>query len=123
MSKWQLNDTPTLRLPFGVPELPVLGRFVPPRLALTTAFDVFYKSDMFLDLDLDPNTRQRGHVLLDGRIAVSTLEDTLSIGVSVSNLTDADVFEYVTDSTFFPGGYMAFQEFQRNYAAEVRYRF
>ncbi|MGH7897245.1 MAG: hypothetical protein ACREQQ_04785, partial [Candidatus Binatia bacterium] len=102
--------------------LPVVGPLLPPRLAVTTALDVFYRSRMFLDLDLDPKTRQTAHALLDGRIGVSTLEDTLSVTVAVNNLADTDVFEYVTDSTFFPGGYMAFQEFQRNVTAEMRYR-
>jgi hypothetical protein len=42
--------------------------------------------------------------------------------VAVRNIANADVFEYVTDSTFFPGGYMAFQEFQRNVVGQVSYR-
>jgi iron complex outermembrane receptor protein len=123
VSEWQFNVTPTLRLPFAVAGLPAIGTLLPPRLAFTTAVDVFYRSDLFLDLDLDPNTHQDAYVLLNGRIGVSTVDDALSVNVAVRNLANADVFEYVTDSTFFPGGYMAFQEFQRNVVAEVRYHF
>ena len=81
------------------------------------------RSGQFLDQDLDPHTRQDAYVLLDGRLGISNLEETLSLSFAVRNITNADVFEFVTDSTFFPGGYMAFQEFQRNVSAEVRYRF
>ena len=85
--------------------------------------DILYRSGQFLDQDLDPHTRQDAYVLLDGRLGISNLEETLSLSFAVRNITNADVFEFVTDSTFFPGGYMAFQEFQRNVSAEVRYRF
>ncbi len=112
---WQTNVTPTLRVPFTVPHLP--------RLAFTTAVDILYRSGQYLDQDLDPHTHQDAYVLLDGRIGISNLEDTLSLTIAARNITNADVFEFVTDSTFFPGGYMAFQEFQRNVTAEVRYRF
>ena len=120
--KWQTNVTPTLRLPFAVPRVSLLER-LPPRLALSTAVDILYRSGQFLDQDLDPHTRQDAYVLLDGRIGISNVEETLSLSFAVRNITNADVFEFVTDSTFFPGGYMAFQEFQRNVSAEVRYRF
>jgi len=120
--QWQTNATPTLRLPFAVPRASLLER-LPPRLALTTAVDILYRSGQFLDQDLDPHTHQNAYVLLDGRIGISNVDDTLSLSFAVRNITNADVFEFVTDSTFFPGGYMAFQEFQRNYTAEVRYRF
>jgi len=63
------------------------------------AFDVFYRSDQFLDLDLDPNTRQGAFTIVNGRIGVSTLDDKLSVGVAVSNMTDTNAFEYVIDST------------------------
>ena len=122
VSEWQLNVTPTLRAPFALPEAATLGGWVPRDLALSTALDVFYKSDAFLDIDADPNTRQDGHVLLDGRVALATADDVLTFSVSVTNLTDEEVFEFLTDSTFFPGGYMGFQEFQRTWAAEVRFR-
>src|ERR1051325_2712689 len=120
---WQTNVTPTLRLPFAVPRLSLLERLLPERVALPTAGDILYRSGQFLDQDLDPHTHQDAYVLLDGRIGISNLDDTLSLTVAARNITNADVFEFVTDSAFFPGGYMAFQEFQRNVTAEVRYRF
>jgi iron complex outermembrane receptor protein len=115
----QLNATPELRFPFAVPALPFA---FPSRLTFTTALDILYRGDLFLDGDLDPNTRQGDYVLLTGRIGLANADENMSLNVAVENLTNADVMTFTTDSSFFPGGYMGSQEFQRNFYVEARYR-
>lgn len=118
--KRQFTMTPTLRFPFAIPELPLVGTWVPRDLAFTTAFDVLYRSAMFLDGDLDPEVFQGGYWMVDARSAVSTADDSLSFALSVKNLTDEKVFEFRTDTPLFPTGWNTFQEFQRVVAFEAR---
>jgi iron complex outermembrane recepter protein len=115
----QLNATPEIRLPFPTPWLSYFGVS---RLVFNTALDILYRGDLFLDGDLDPNTRQDDYVLLAGRLGIANADENLSFNVGVENLTNADVLTFTTDSSFFPGGYMGSQEFQRNYYFELRYR-
>ena len=56
--KTQLIVTPELRFPFHSPALPMVGELLPPQMAVTVALDVLYRSSMYLDSDLDPNTLQ-----------------------------------------------------------------
>ena len=114
--KLQLAATPELRIPFESP----LAR-LPRDLAARLAFDVRYRSAQYLDVDLDPNTRQGGYVMLDGRLAVGTADDRLTLQVAVENITNTDAFELLVDSLFYPGGYGGMQEFQRRWAIELRY--
>jgi iron complex outermembrane receptor protein len=115
----QVNATPELRFPFRVPSLPFVGGRP---LVFRTALDVLYRGDLFLDGDLDPKTRQDAYVLLTGRLALANADENLSLNLAVENLTNNDVMTFATDSSFFPGGYMGSQEFQRNYYVEARYR-
>ncbi len=114
----QLNVTPELRFPIPAPE-----SFFPGGLKLVAAADVLYRSEFFLDSDLDPHTLEDGYVLLNARLGFTTLHDALSLTLSVDNVTDADVLEFQTDSLLFPGGYVAFQEFQRTWGVQARYAF
>jgi iron complex outermembrane recepter protein len=116
----QLNATPELRYPFRTPA--ALAFLNTPQLVFTTAVDILYRGDLFLDGDLDPKTRQDGYVLLTGRLGLANASENLSLNLAVENLTNADVMTFSTDSSFFPGGYMGSQEFQRNFYVEARYR-
>jgi len=121
VAKTQLIVTPELRFPFRSPALPVVGGLLPPQMAATVALDVLYRSSMYLDSDLDPNTLQDEYVKLNGRIFLGPSDEKWALGFSVDNLTNADVLEFATDSLLFPHGFTTFQEFQRRYAMEVRY--
>jgi hypothetical protein len=79
--KTQLVVTPELRSPFVPPALPLGERLLPPDLFLTTALDVLYRSSQFLDYDLDPIAHQGAYVLLNGRVALSSANQSWSFGI------------------------------------------
>ena len=116
--QWQFNVTPQLDFPFA---LPFAMEILPRDFVLTTAFDVLFRTNMYLDNDLDPHTRQDKYAKANGRIGISTADKTLSFTTGVDNLTDTEAFELQIDSLLYPGGYMGLQEFQRNYWFELRY--
>ncbi|MGH7805760.1 MAG: TonB-dependent receptor domain-containing protein, partial [Candidatus Binatia bacterium] len=125
--KTQVNVTPTFRFPFASPELPpffgldrLVGRDLD--LVLNAAFDVRYRSSSFLDGDLDPIVKQDGYVVLDARLSLAALDDALTLGVVVKNVTNTDVLDIAIDSPLFPGGYNVTQEFQRTWMFELAYR-
>ncbi|MGH7802711.1 MAG: TonB-dependent receptor, partial [Candidatus Binatia bacterium] len=117
--KVQLAVTPEVRVPFAAPA--ALSTWVSPDLAAALAFDVLYRSAQYLDVDLDPNTRQDGYAMLDGRFMVGTADGRLTLQASVENITNTDAFELKLDSLFYPGGYMGMQEFQRRWTFEMRF--
>jgi iron complex outermembrane receptor protein len=116
----QLNMTPELRFPLPAPA--ILGAWLARGLSLVTAVDLLYRSDFFLDSDLDPHTRQDDYVMLNGRIGFAAADEALALTLSVDNLTDANILEFQTDSILYPGGYVAFQEFQRTWGLQASYR-
>jgi outer membrane receptor protein involved in Fe transport len=118
--KTQFSVTPKLAFPFRNLDLPLFA-VLPRELVFTTAFDVSYRSASYLDIDLDPNTRQPAYTLVNGRIGISNAEETLSLTVSVDNILDTDAFEYATDSILYPGGFVVMQEFQRTFGVQMRY--
>ena len=115
--KVQVAVTPELRFPFAAPSF---ATWLAQDLAVGLAFDVLYRSAQYLDVDLDPNTRQDGYAMLDGRLKLATADDRVAVQFSVENITDTDAFELLLDSLFYPGGYMGMQEFQRRFTAELR---
>ena len=120
VSKWQFNVTPELRFPLPGRNLPLVGEWLPADLGLSIALDAFYRSQHYLDIDLDPGTLQGGYALLNGRVRLFALSEALSFGLAVENLADVDALQLATDSATFPG-YMVVQEFQRRFAFEARY--
>ena len=119
--KEQIIVTPELRFPFRSPTLAAVGALLPAQMAVTVALDVLYRSSMYLDSDLDPNTLQDQYVKMNGRIFLGPTDEKWTIGFAVDNLTNVDALEFATDSLLFPHAYSTFQEFQRRYAMEVRY--
>ena len=117
----QLIVTPELRFPFASPAF--LGSWSPGDLAVNLALDILYRSSMFLDNDLDPNTLQDAYTKLNGRIWLGPTDGKWAASFAVDNLTDEDVLEFAVDSLVFPGAYTTFQEFQRRYTFELRYAF
>jgi iron complex outermembrane recepter protein len=115
---WQMNLTPELRFPVPSPISYFEGGLV-----LIGAVDVLYRSEFYLDSDLDPHTLEEGYVMLNGRVGVATDDGKISLTLSVDNVTDADVLEYQTDSLLYPGGYVAMQEFQRTWGLQAKYAF
>ncbi len=120
VSKWQFNVTPELRFPLPGRRVPLVGERLPADLGLSIALDAFYRSEHYLDIDLDPGTLQDGYTLLNGRVKLLALGEALSLGLSVENLADSDALQLATDSATFPG-FMVVQEFQRIFAFEAKY--
>lgn len=110
VSKLQFNLSPELRLP-----LPIRN------FELSLALDALYRSDFYLDSDLDPNTLQGDYVMVGARLGLAKSDGSLSLAVLVDNITDKNVLEYKVDSPIFPGGYATMQEFGRSVAIQARY--
>ena len=121
--EWQVNATPTLRVPFAAAHLPLVGRWLPHELVATTALDVVYRSDLSPIAEVDPLVQEPSHVVLDGRIALATADGAWSISFSATNLTDARIAEYMGNSITFPGGYYVIERFQRNWSFGIRHEF
>ncbi|HKY92023.1 MAG TPA: TonB-dependent receptor [Nevskiaceae bacterium] len=117
--KLQFALIPRLEFPVGTYDWP----YVPKWLVFTTALDILYRSAAYLDIDLDPNTRQESYTLLNGRIVLSNAAGTVSLVGSVNNILDEDALEYATDSLLYPGGFVSMQEFQRTYGVELHFSF
>ena len=116
----QFSLTPELRFPFRLPDVPLVGAR---DLVFASAFDLNYFGDLFLDGDLDPNTKQDAYLLMNGRVAIRNADESISLGVAVENLTDNDVMTFTTDAASFPGAYMGSQLTQRNWYLELRIAF
>ena len=116
----QFSLTPDLRFPFRLPGLPWIGER---DVVLASALDVNYIGDLFLDGDLDPNTKQDSYILMNARVALRNADETISLGIAVENLTDNDVMTFTTDAASFPGAYMGSQLAQRNWYLELRVAF
>ncbi len=121
--EWQVNATPTLRVPLAAAHLPLVGRWLPHELAVTTALDVVYRSGLSPIAEVDPIVQEPSHVVLDGRIALATADGAWSLSLSATNLTDARIAEYMGNSVTFPAGYYVIERFQRNWSIGVRHAF
>ena len=121
VSERQLSLTPELRFPVPARGLPLVGRFFSDDPTLSLALDIHYRSDLFLDIDLDPGTHQDAYTLVTGRLGLATMDEALSLRIHVENLTDSDLLQLATDSPVFREGFMVYQEFQRQVAFELRY--
>ncbi|MGH7803426.1 MAG: TonB-dependent receptor, partial [Candidatus Binatia bacterium] len=116
--EWQMNLTPELRFPVPSPIA-----YFSDGLELIGALDFLYRSEFYLDSDLDPHTLEDDTVMLNARFGVATADGRLSLTLAVDNVTDADVLEYQTDSLLYPGGYVSMQEFQRTWGLTAKYAF
>ena len=115
----QLHASPSLT--FAGADLPLVGEMLPDDFLLTGAVGVLYRSDTYLRVDLGPHTRQSDYVIVDGRVGASFWGESLWLGVTVDNVTDAEVREFVTESVAFPGGFGVIQETQRTWAFAMKY--
>ena len=117
--EWHVNASPTLRVP-----LDGALAIVPRDLELTIALDALFETNLYLDGDLDPVARQDAYALLHGRIGLGLAGGAWALTIRGTNLTDAEAGQLVSDlPIFFPGGYFATQEPQRNWTLEVAVRF
>ncbi|MBI3171691.1 MAG: TonB-dependent receptor, partial [Hydrocarboniphaga effusa] len=102
--------TPILSIP--------LGRFVG-----KLSGDVIYQGDQYTDTDLDENARVDPYLLYSARFILSNAEQSWSVSIGGSNLTDERVLSRVVDATFFPGTYFTQQIGGRQLFAAVSITF
>lgn len=102
--------TPVLSIP--------LGRFVG-----KLSGDVIYQGDQYTDTDLDENTHVDPYTLYSARFVFSNAEQSWSVSIGGSNLTDERVLSRSIDATFFPGTYFTQQISGRQLFAAVSITF
>ncbi len=73
------------------------------------AGDIIYTGSQYTDTDLDPNTRVDAYTRYSARFTLSNQDESWSLTLGGSNLSDERVLNQVTDATFFPGTYFAQQ--------------
>ncbi|MFA5938408.1 MAG: TonB-dependent receptor [Sinimarinibacterium sp.] len=102
--------TPVLSIP--------LGRFVG-----KLSGDLIYQGDQYTDTDLDENTHIDPYTLYSARFVFSNAEQSWSVSVGGSNLTDERVLSRSIDATFFPGTFFTQQISGRQLFAAVSVTF
>ncbi|MEH6567763.1 MAG: TonB-dependent receptor [Halioglobus sp.] len=85
--------------------------------------DASYKDEYFLDGDLDPNTLQDSYVKVNGRIGISSADETWELAVYGRNLTDETTYTFATDAPLSAGVYGAWAEEPRTVGLQARYNF
>jgi iron complex outermembrane recepter protein len=85
--------------------------------------DASYKDEYFLDGDLDPNSLQESYVKVNGRIGVSSADDTWELSLYGRNLTDETTYSFVVDAPLSAGIYGAWAEEPRIVGLQARYNF
>ncbi|MEH6611373.1 MAG: TonB-dependent receptor [Halioglobus sp.] len=86
-------------------------------------FDASYKDAYFLDGDLDPNALQESYVKVNGRIGISSANDTWELSLYGRNLTDETTYSFVVDAPLSAGIYGAWAEEPRIIGLQARYNF
>ncbi len=89
---------------------PVVNFPLTANLGLRASLDLLYQGEQFTDIDLDPETRIPAHTLVSARVSVGAQDQSWSLSLGGSNLTDKDVSNQVLDTVFFPGSYQATQK-------------
>jgi outer membrane receptor protein involved in Fe transport len=82
-----------------------------------------YKSEFFLDGDLDPNLVQGAYTKVDARIGVASLSNTWELSLYGRNLTDEKTHTFGVDSPLSAGIFAAWIEEPRTYGIQLRYNF
>ena len=92
-------------------------------LVLNIDLDANFKSEMFLDFDLDPLSEQGSFVKINARIAIENADNTWSLAAFGHNLTDEITFGYSVDTPLVTGSQSAVPTDGRVFGIEVGYRF
>ncbi|MFO7549757.1 MAG: TonB-dependent receptor [Haliea sp.] len=90
-------------------------------LALRANAQLTYKSEYFVDSDLDPNSLQQGYTKLNLSMGIGAANDKWSVSVYARNLTDKDSYSMIVDSPFSAGIYAGFVEEPRVVGLQAQY--
>jgi iron complex outermembrane recepter protein len=85
--------------------------------------DVNYKSEFYLDGDLDPNTLQDGIIKINARVALASIDETWEVALYARNLTDEVTHSFMSDSPLSAGLYLATTEEPRVLGLQGKYNF
>lgn len=112
-SKWSIGLSPSFTLP-----LPFSDNFV------NLGMDVQYRSESFLDVDLDPVTKQDSITEVNARVTFAGPEQRAFLTIAGQNLTDQRILDEVLDQPLAAGNYAAIRRDNgRFYSANLRYQF
>ena len=93
------------------------------RLLLSISGDLIYQGDQYTDTDLDENAHVDAYTLYSARFILSNAEQSWSLSIGGTNLTDERVLSRSVDATFFPGTYFTQQIGGRQLFAAVSITF
>jgi outer membrane receptor protein involved in Fe transport len=112
-SKWTAGISPSFTLP-----MPFTDNY------MNFGVDLQYRSEAFLDVDLDPVTRQGAITEVNARVTFSGPEERAFITLAGQNLTDQRILDEVLDQPLAPGNYAAIRRDKgRFFTANLRYEF
>jgi len=73
----------------------------------TFAVDVLYRSDRYLDVDLDERTRQPATTEINARMTLGAYSGRWALNLTARNLTEEVILEQVLDQPLAPGNFAA----------------
>lgn len=112
-SKWSIGLSPSFTLP-----MPFSDNY------MNIGVDVQYRSEAFLDVDLDPVTRQGAITEVNARITFAGPEQRAFFTIAGQNLTDQRILDEVLDQPLAARNYAAIRRDNgRFYSANLRYEF
>ncbi|MDD9893556.1 MAG: TonB-dependent receptor [Gammaproteobacteria bacterium] len=112
-SKWSAGLSPSFTLP-----LPFSDNY------MNVGVDVQYRSGVFLDVDLDPETYQGAITEVNARVTFAGPEQRAFLTFGAQNLTDERILDEVLDQPLASGNYAAIRRDNgRFYTANLRYEF
>jgi outer membrane receptor protein involved in Fe transport len=91
------------------------------QLALRANAQLTYKSEYFVDSDLDPNSLQQGYAKLNVSMGIGAANDKWLVSIYARNLTDKDSYSMIVDSPFSAGIYAGFVEEPRVVGLQAQY--
>jgi outer membrane receptor protein involved in Fe transport len=85
--------------------------------------DANYRSEHFLDYDLDPATQQEAQTKINARLGLGALSGGWEIAAFGQNLTDEVSYTSFSDVPLAPGAFVGFAQEPRIYGLEARVRY
>ncbi len=91
---------------------------------LTVAFlEIVYSDEYFINVDLDPATKQDAYTKVNLRLSLSHEEQQWDVALLMKNLTDEETSTNGADVPLFAGSTVLNLDRPRSYALQVRYAF
>jgi outer membrane receptor protein involved in Fe transport len=90
---------------------------------LRSRFGANYSDDVHYAFDRDPLDVQDAFWKVNARVGLTSANETLSLALSIKNLTDKQTFSYAGDAFIFQGNHFASTTVGRQIFFEVKRRF